>query len=62
MKEEIEILGERAKAFLEEAKEDVDKGRFDLAVFHLEQALQLKMKYILAKKVGYFSREVQKIF
>jgi HEPN domain-containing protein len=51
-----EILNKRAKLFLKEAENDIKNGFFDLAAFHLEQALQLKLKYILAKKIGYFSR------
>ena len=68
--EREELLNERAKRFLEEAKDDLKKKFFDLAAFHLEQALQLKLKYVLAKKIGYFSktymlstllREVEKV-
>jgi HEPN domain-containing protein len=55
MKEE-EFLKERAEKFLKEAEDDIKKGFFDLAAFHLEQALQLKLKYFLAKKIGYFSK------
>jgi len=33
--------------------EILKKGRFDLAAFHLGYVLQLKIKYILAKKIGY---------
>ena len=51
-----EILNRRAKLFLKEAENDIKNGFFDLAAFHLEQALQLKLKYILAKKIGYFSK------
>ena len=45
-----EVLNKRAKLFLKEAENDIKNGFFDLAAFHLEQALQLKLKYILAKK------------
>jgi len=51
-----EKLFERAKKFLKEAEDDIKKGFFDLAAFHLEQSLQLLLKAILAKKVGYFSK------
>jgi HEPN domain-containing protein len=51
-----EVLNKRAKLFLKEAENDIKNGFFDLAAFHLEQALQLKLKYILAKKIGYFSK------
>jgi Uncharacterized conserved protein related to C-terminal domain of eukaryotic chaperone, SACSIN len=55
MKEE-DFLKERAHRFFKEAEDDIKKGFYDLAVFHLEQALQLKIKYLLAKKIGYFSK------
>jgi HEPN domain-containing protein len=55
MKEE-DFLKERAHRFFQEAQDDIKKGFYDLAVFHLEQALQLKIKYLLAKKIGYFSK------
>ncbi len=49
-------LLERARRFLREAEDDVRKEFFDLAAFHLEQALQLLLKYRLSEKVGYFSK------
>ncbi len=52
----MEELLERAKRFLKEAEDDIEKEFYDFAVFHLEQALQLLLKYILAKEVGYFSK------
>ncbi len=52
----MEELFERARKFLREAEDDIGKGFYDLCVFHLEQALQLLLKYILAKEVGYFSK------
>ncbi|MEM5828004.1 MAG: HEPN domain-containing protein [Candidatus Aenigmatarchaeota archaeon] len=51
-----EKLLERAKRFLKEAEDDIKKEFYDLAIFHLEQALQLLIKHILAKEVGYFSK------
>ncbi len=56
MKEVEEMLEERANKFLKEAEDDLRKGFFDLASFHAEQALQLKLKAFLAKKIGYFSK------
>ena len=51
-----EKLFERAKKFLREAEDDIKKEFFDLAAFHLEQSLQLFLKAILLKKVGFFSK------
>ncbi|MEM5874445.1 MAG: HEPN domain-containing protein [Candidatus Aenigmatarchaeota archaeon] len=51
-----EKLFERAKRFLIDAEDDIKKGFFDLAAFHLEQSLQLLIKFLLARKVGYFSK------
>ncbi len=50
--EKIDFLKERAKEFWERAIEDFDKKRYNLAAFDLEQALQLFLKYLIAKKVG----------
>ena len=50
----MEELLERAKKFLKEAEDDIKKGFYDLCMFHLEQALQLLLKYVLAKEIGYF--------
>ena len=52
----MEELFERAKKFLIDAEDDFNKGFYDLCVFHLEQSIQLLLKYILAKEVGYFSK------
>ena len=68
---EAELLNERSKKFLKEAEDDIKKGFWDLAAFHLEQALQLKLKFLLAKRIGYFSKthllsellkEIKKVF
>lgn len=32
------------------------KGYYDLSAFHVEQAFQLYLKYILAKEIGYFPK------
>ncbi len=50
MREDVEVfLSNAAKHFLRE-------GIYDLAAFHIEQALQLYTKYILAKELGYFPK------
>lgn len=53
-KEEEKNLLRRAKEFLETAEYQASRGFFDLAVFSLEQALQLFLKAkILAQGVNY---------
>jgi HEPN domain-containing protein len=53
-RDEAEYLLERSKQFLETAKYQIGKGFFSLAVFSLEQALQLSLKSkMLASGVDY---------
>ena len=47
-------MGDRATMFLRAAYDDLEDDRFDLAAFHSEQAVQLTLKYILAKQLGHF--------
>ncbi|MEL9991832.1 MAG: HEPN domain-containing protein [Thermoproteus sp.] len=49
---DVEVLRERALAFLESAKDDLRAGRVDIAAFHCEQAVQLALKYLLAREAG----------
>ena len=51
-KREVEFLRRRALEFLEAAQDDLRAGRTDLAAFHAEQALQLALKYLLARDFG----------
>jgi len=44
MKEFVEKLKKRAKRFLIDAKSDFESGEYDIALFHLEQAVQLSLK------------------
>ncbi len=53
---DYEFLKKRAKEFLEEALELKEKGKYNLSAFNLEQACQLWLKYLLAKKVGEFPK------
>jgi len=46
------LLKKRAKAFLEDAKVDFARGDYDLVLFHVEQFLQLFLKYLLYQKIG----------
>lgn len=53
-RDEAEYLLEKGKAFLETAKYQIRKGMYGLAVFSLEQALQLSLKSkMLASGVDY---------
>ena len=42
----------RARAFLESAKADFNRGDYDLVLFHVEQFLQLYVKYLLYLSLG----------
>lgn len=53
---DIEILRERAEAFLENADRLVYEGRYDLAAFCIEQYCQLMLKYKLLLKTGTYPR------
>jgi len=57
--EEYEILDKRAREFLAEAKEALERGRYDLACFFAEQAAQLYLKAILLKLAGEYPRTYQ---
>ncbi|RLE42514.1 hypothetical protein DRJ19_03985 [Candidatus Woesearchaeota archaeon] len=60
----MKIFRERAIKFYKEALHDIEEQNFDLAAFHFEQALQLGIKYLLAKELGYFSKthSLRKLF
>jgi len=47
-----EVLRRRARAFLENAKADFNRGDYDLVLFHVEQFLQLYVKYLLYLSLG----------
>ena len=47
-----EHLKRNALDFLEEALSDVEKGKLNLAMFHLEQALRLALKYVMFQLKG----------
>ncbi len=51
---EVQALGARSRMFLRAAYDDLEDDRFDLAAFHSEQAVQLALKYVLAKQLGHF--------
>jgi HEPN domain-containing protein len=56
VKEEIRVFAEKARKFEDAARYFAEKEVYDLAGFHIEQALQLYIKFILAKELGYFPR------
>ncbi|MEM1659380.1 MAG: HEPN domain-containing protein [Candidatus Jordarchaeales archaeon] len=56
MREDVALLRERALRGFELAKKAFEDGSYDWAVFLLEQACQLLIKYLLAFRIGYFSR------
>jgi len=53
---EIEFLRRRARGFLENAKDLLSKGAYDLAAFNLEQSLQLLLKCELLLRLGDYPR------
>jgi len=56
MKKEIEILLRRAEGFVKDSLEDLNRGDYDLAMFHLEQACQLMIKAKILDLVGYYEK------
>jgi HEPN domain-containing protein len=49
-------LKRNALDFFAEAELDIKNGKFNLARFHLEQALQLALKYVLFQLKGSFEK------
>jgi Uncharacterized conserved protein related to C-terminal domain of eukaryotic chaperone, SACSIN len=49
-------LAKRAKYFFKISRNDAINNRYDIALFHLEQALQLGIKAYLLKEKGDFPR------
>jgi len=56
MREEVAVFLDKAKKFDSASRDFFDKGVYDLSAFHVEQAFQLYLKYILAKEIGYFPK------
>ncbi|ADI32026.1 HEPN domain-containing protein [Staphylothermus hellenicus] len=50
--ERIHFLKRRALAFLECAEHDYSKKYYDLVLFHVEQFIQLYLKYLLYLRIG----------
>jgi len=56
VKRDIEILLRSAESFIKDALEDLKRGDYDLAMFHVEQASQLVIKAKLLDLTGYFEK------
>lgn len=48
----FELLKRRALGFLRDAKSDYEIGDYDLVLFHVEQFIQLYLKYLLYRVIG----------
>ncbi len=55
-KEIIEKFLERAEGFIRDATYDLENKRFDLAMVHVEQAIQLILKAKLLDLIGFFPK------
>ncbi|MCX7661137.1 MAG: HEPN domain-containing protein [Candidatus Omnitrophica bacterium] len=56
MKKQESFLKKRAREFLERAKEDFEKSRFNLSALDLEQAVQLWLKHLIFLKTADFPK------
>ena len=56
MKEEVQMYIERAEKFRRNAKFNFENGDYDIAMFHIEQSMQLLIKAKLLDLKGYFER------
>ena len=56
MKEEVKVLLRRAEGFIDDAVNDLEKGRYDLAMVHIEQAMQLVIKAKLLEAKGVYEK------
>ncbi len=56
MKEEIEVMLMRAKVFERDAKIDFENKNYDIALVHIEQAIQLILKAKLLELTGYHEK------
>jgi HEPN domain-containing protein len=48
----VEVLRRRSEGFLRDAEADYSRGDYDLVLFHVEQSLQLYLKYLIYIKIG----------
>jgi len=56
-RKEVEALKQRALDFLHAVEDDLKSGRYELAAFHCEQAVQLALKYVLAVELGHYNQK-----
>jgi len=56
MREDVFVFLDRARKFEMAGKHFMEMGIYDLSAFHIEQAFQLYLKFILAKELGYFPK------
>jgi len=63
-RKEVEALKQRALDFLHAVEDDLKSGRYELAAFHCEQAVQLALKYVLAVELGHYphKRNLRELF
>ncbi len=47
-----EFLKDRGIRFLKEAERNLEEGNYDFCLFHVEQMLQLLLKYLIAIRLG----------
>jgi len=52
----VELLKKRSSLFYEYAREALSRGHYDMAMFHAEQALQLRLKALALRILGYIPR------
>ena len=64
MLEEIEFLRKQSVKAYDLSKKAFELGNYNWSIFLLEQAIQLLIKYLLALKVGYYSKthKLSKLF
>ncbi len=56
MKKEVKIFLKRAESFVKDALEDLRRGDYDIAMFHVEIACQLVVKAKFLDLTGYFEK------
>ena len=54
-----ELLKKRALAFLSIARDSLERGDYDLVLFHVEQFIQLYSKYLIYKRIGDYPKTHQ---
>ena len=58
----MDFLKKNAVSFLKNAKELFEKGEYNLSAFNVEQAVQLILKYLIAKNFGDFPENFGDLF